>query len=318
VFHASGTGAGADLTLARGNYASMGVAFGLAIMAVALAATLGTLHERSRLSSSAAPTGGIFTLHRTALGTLRDHSFQVLFFSSSLAAMGVTINAALGMHFLTYHARIDASQAFTLYFVAFYAGAVAGVFIWVRVTRWIEKHHVYAVTTLAAAFVVSGGYWLVGEGRPFGTGNSWILVLGNGLVGVLGTAGAVVVPSMMADITAHDELRAGHRRDGIFFGMHCFGQKLSGGFAVFIAGLLVDHFAGLVPGQAEQSATTADRLAMISSLLPAIMLLSAGIIALRYRLTRKVMEFAPRDSAAVPELVQAPQLETAFDAERPL
>jgi Na+/melibiose symporter-like transporter len=103
---------------------------------------------------------------------------------------------------------------------------------------------------------------------------------------------------MMADITAHDELLSGCRRDGVFFGIYCFGQKISGGLAVLIAGVLVDRFAGLVPAQAEQSATTVDRLAMISNLLSAIVLIGAGVVALRYRLTRREVQSIQRELAA--------------------
>jgi Na+/melibiose symporter-like transporter len=212
--------------------------------------------------------------------------------------MAFALNAALAMHFLTYHLRIAASQGFTSYFAAFYAAALVGVLVWVRVTRWIEKHYVYAATTMITAFVMSAGYWLVGEGRPFGTGHVSIVVVGNGLAGFFGIAPAVIGPSMMADITAQDELHTGRRRDGIFFGVYSFCQQLSGGLAVLIAGVLVDRFAGLVPAQAEQSATTVERLAIVSNLLPAVILVAAGVIALRYRLTRSEMQVVQREVAA--------------------
>jgi Na+/melibiose symporter-like transporter len=153
-----------------------------------------------------------------------------------------------------------------------------------------EKHLVYAATTVVTAVVISGGYWLLGEGRPFGTGNVPVLVTLTGLAGFFGIAAAVVAPSMMADITAQDELQSGRRRDGIFFGVYSFGQQLSSGLAVLVAGVLVDRFAAMVPGQADQSAETIERLAMISNLLPAVILAGAAVIALQYDLTHRRME----------------------------
>ncbi len=108
----------------------------------------------------------------------------------------------------------------------------------------------------------------------------------------------MIGPSMMADITAQDELQTGRRREGVFFGIYSFGQQLSAGIAVLIAGVLVDRFAGLVPAQAEQSAATVERLAMISNLLPAALLAAAGVMALRYRLTRQQVESIQRELAA--------------------
>jgi len=42
----------------------------------------------------------------------------------------------------------------------------------------------------------------------------------------------------------------------IFFGLFNFGEQLSGGAAILITGFLIDWFAGLIPGQAQQSAET--------------------------------------------------------------
>ena len=298
VFLPNDTQTGVDSKFAPGGYASMGLAFGAVMIVAGLVATVGTLHERPRLpSSSIAATGGS-RLRRSMLSAFRDPSFRALVSSSALCAMATAINAALAMHFLTYHARIDASRSFTLYFAALYVGAIAGVSIWVRVTRWIEKSHVYAATTLLTALVISSGYWLVGEGRLFGTGHSLVLILMNGVAGFFGSAIAVLVPSMMADVTAYDETRSGRRSDGVFFGIYSFAQQFSSGLAVLVAGLLVDHFAGLVPAQAAQSATTVERLAMISNVLPAVILTGASALALRYRLTRKELQHVHRRPAA--------------------
>lgn len=299
VFFPGESAAGTGPRFEPSAYTSMGIAFGAAIAAVGLAATFGTLHERSRLArSSAGAREG--TLLRTILGALSNRSFRVLVLSSSLSFMAAAINAALAMHFLTYHARITASHAITLYFIAFYTGALTGVLTWVRLTRWLEKHHVFAATTIVTAVVMSAGYWLIGEGRPFGTGAVSIVALCSGLAGFFGIAAAVIVPSMMADITAQDELDTGRRRDGVFFGVYSFGQQISAGLGVLIAGVLVDRFAGLVPAQAAQSATTIERLALISNVLPALILASAGLLALKYRLSRAKVE-----SVVVPAFIDA-------------
>jgi GPH family glycoside/pentoside/hexuronide:cation symporter len=280
-----------DPKFAAGSYASIGLAFGFTMTAVGLLATFGTLTERARLASSTDARGPVLALPRTVVEAFRNPSFRVLVAASAFSTMAAAINAALALHFLTYHARIAANQAVTLYFAAFYVGALAGVLIWVRVARRVEKYIVNAGTLLVTAVVMSGGYWLVGEGRPFGTGNVWVVVLLNGLVGIFGVASAVLAQSMMGDITAQDEQRSGHRRDGTFFGIFSFTQQMSSGVAILVAGVLVDGFAQLVPGQATQSSQTGEHLAVVSSLLPAALLVCAGIVATRYRLTRQ--QFAP-------------------------
>jgi glycoside/pentoside/hexuronide:cation symporter, GPH family len=292
VFFPSSPVDGVDPKFVRGSYESMGLFFGLAMAAAGLGATFGTLHERRRIASSSHSPAGSDGIRRSIVGTLAHRPFRVLIGSSALSFMAMTINAALMLHFLTYHARVPATAPIGLSFGAFYVGALVGVFVWVRVCKWFEKHHLYAATVAVSAVVTSSGYWLVGEGRPLGTGNMSAVAVLTALVGFFGIAGAVVAPSMMADITADDERRTGRRRDGIFFGIYSFGQQFSSGLAVLIAGGLVDRFAGLVPGTAEQSAATSERLAMITSLLPAALLASASLLILKYDLTRAAVNRA--------------------------
>jgi GPH family glycoside/pentoside/hexuronide:cation symporter len=132
------TGSAEDAKFLRGSYAALGLTLGLVMIATALVATIGTLHTRSRL---AAPPAGQAdaTLRRTVATAFRDSSFRVLFASSCLSFMATAINAALAFHFLTYFARID-THGVTVYMTALYCGALAGVVVWLRVSKVIEKH----------------------------------------------------------------------------------------------------------------------------------------------------------------------------------
>jgi glycoside/pentoside/hexuronide:cation symporter, GPH family len=279
------TASSEDAKFLRGSYASLGVTLGLVMIGTALVAAIGTLHTRSRLAGPP-PAQADATLRRTVAAAFRSSSFRVLFASTCLSFMATAINAALAFHYLTYFARVD-TRGVTMYMAALYSGGLAGVVVWHRVSKVIEKHWIYALATITMALVTSSGYWLVGEGRFFGTGAVWVLTIGNALGGFFGAAGVVLAPSMMADITSQDEQHTGRRRDGSFFGIFSLGQQLSGGIAVLLAGVLVDRFAGLVPAQSEQSAATVERIALISNILPAVLLLGAGALALRYRLRRR-------------------------------
>jgi glycoside/pentoside/hexuronide:cation symporter, GPH family len=302
VFFPSVT-SGVDSKFVPERYSFMGLVFGAAITLAGLVATLGTLKERPRLARGMAQTDGGFALRRSILVALRNRSFRVLVWSAALFFLATAINAALTTYFLTYHARVAANEAFTLIIGAFYAGALAGVVVWMHASRRAEKHRVCAAATLMTALVMSSGYWLVGEGRPFGTGNVPVLMIGNALAGFFASAVWVIVPSMLADVAADDERRAGRSREGVFFGIYSLGQQMSGGLAVLVAGALADRFAGLVPGEAGQSAETVDRLAMLSHVLPAIVLVAAGTVVLRYDLTR---QHADRVDAGAPVSASLP------------
>jgi GPH family glycoside/pentoside/hexuronide:cation symporter len=272
--------AGGNRTTLRSGYGEMGVVFGVAMTAVSLAAVVATFRYPRRATSR--PAECRMRLHQTLATLARHRRFRTVVLASSLSLMANAINAALALYFLTYHAGIRDSRAISMYFSAIYAGSLLGVSVWVQLTKRFHKHHVYAFATAATALVMSAGYWLVGAGRPFGVGNVAVVAVASSMAGFFGVAGAVIVPSMIADITGEDERDTGWRRDGTFFGVYSFGQQIAGGLAVIGAGVLVDRFARLAPAQPTQSPETIERLAMLSNLLPAAILVAAAAVALRY------------------------------------
>lgn len=281
--------AGADPKLDYQGYPRMGLTYGAVMTAIGLAATLGTLSWRPFLARKAAEeraTGSMAGFLESVARSLRVPSFRSLFAASSLFFLAVVINFALSIHFLTHHAGITASSALMWFQVAFYTGGLAGVTFWMRVSRRAEKHRVFITGMVSTAVVMLVSYLLIGEGRPLGTGNIPAVLAGHALGGFFGSILWFMPYSMIADIADEDEARTGERREGSFFGMLSIGQQLATGVSVLIAGILVDHFAGLVPGQAEQSATTSHRIALLYGVLPAVITLAACLAAMRYSLVR--------------------------------
>jgi Na+/melibiose symporter-like transporter len=95
------------------------------------------------------------------------------------------------------------------------------------------------------------------------------------------------------------EARTGRRSEGTLFGLQSLAVQLGGSIAVIVSGVLLDHYAGLVPGAEIQSAETARRLGVIYGVVPAVLLAAAGIISLSYRLDRRrVLGFQQLTKAA--------------------
>jgi Na+/melibiose symporter-like transporter len=237
---------------------------------------------------------------------LQDRDFRVLVASAGLFFLASVVNAALAIHFVTYYAGVARSSAMSVFLFAFYAGAVAGVPVWLRLGCRADKHRLYAAGTLATATVVLAAYFAVGEGSPFGTDNLGLLVAGNALAGWFGSASWVLVPSMIADIAARDALRSGQQREGTFFGIYSLTHQASAGAAVLLTGLLVDRFAMLVPGQVEQSAETVRRIGLLFSVLPAGLLAIAAVLIGEYRLTRARVKGLREEAAAADASMPVP------------
>lgn len=279
-------------------YASMGWAFGLAMTALGLIATVGTLSQRQRIK----PSRSVAATDRPSFGAgfllaLRNPTFLVLILSGSLFFLGSVINATTAIHYLTYYAGITASNAIAAFQLAFYIGALLGVLFWLRMARTYEKQRLYLSATIMVALILLAAYWLVGQDHLLGTGNLLALAIGNSIAGFFASALWVLTPSMLADVVDLDALTSGSRREGAFFGIFSFSQQMAASLAILVSGVMVDHFAKLVPGQIDQSAQTIDRLAMIFSFLPAALLLAAAFFIYRYRLTRQELELVQKQLA---------------------
>ena len=217
---------------------------------------------------------------------LRNPAFQALFLSHSLFFLGVVINSSLSLYFLKYYMEIGESAALSMLQVAFHLGAVLGIVVCLQIARRIEKRWLYTGGTVATAVALVGAVSLFGEGHAFGAGASLALVIGHAVAGFLASVLWAVPTSMLADVIDQDELLTGRRREGTYFGLYSFGQQLATGVSLFLTGVLLDRFAGLVPGQAAQSAETVGRIALLYGLLPAALLVVAAGVSLWYRLDR--------------------------------
>jgi len=279
---------GVDPKLNYAGYPMMGLVLGVSMTIVGLIATLGTLSRRPNL-----PTGDeamTFQAPRRylvgAVQSLRNPSFRVLFASFSLFFLGVVINSSLSLHFLTYYVKITASTALSTFQVTLFAGGLVGVAFWLLVSRVVEKHWLYFLASLAIAALMLAALLLLGDGRLFGTGDVRPVIVGHGLVGFFASILWFIPASMIADVTDEDELATGRRREGSFFGILSFGEQLATGLSVFLTGVLLDWFAGLIPAQAQQSGLTVHRIGVLYSVLPAALVLAAAVLMFRYTLTR--------------------------------
>ncbi|MPY88871.1 MAG: hypothetical protein GEU99_13205 [Luteitalea sp.] len=280
-------------------YVAMGLVFGLFMTGAALVTIVGTWSRRSQ-GQPVESTGRAerFRFFAAFATSMKDHAFRTLVTSAALFFLATVINASLAVHYLTYYASIPSSGSFGAFFLAFYTGALVGVPFWVWMNKRVDKHRLYCTAMLITGLIMAAAYWLVGHGRPLGTGNLIPLALGNGLAGYFASALWVIVPSMIADVTEEDELKTSRRRDGTFFGIYSFTQQAAAGVAILATGVLVDLFAGLVPGQVAQSATTIDRLGLLFSQLPALLLIGAALMILPYGLTRERVALVKQELAA--------------------
>lgn len=282
---------GVDPKLNYDRYPRMGVTLGLLMTLLGLIAALGTLSmkHRSEKPTVSTPRLALREIFSSFFRALQIVSFRLMFFSFSLFFLGVVANSALAMHYYTYYAKVSSSAALSAFQAAFYIGGATGVGCWLYVSKLVSKHLLYISATTITALIILGSYFLVGNGNLLGEGNVNALIVGHAFGGFFGSVLWFMPWSMMADITDEDELIRGERREGVLIGMLFFGQQLASGLSVLLTGILVDRYAALIPGQAQQSVLTSERIGILYGIIPAGFILIAALLPLRYRLTPTVV-----------------------------
>jgi Na+/melibiose symporter-like transporter len=277
----------ADAKFEADNYARIGQVFGLVIVAAGLLAVAGTWSCRHLEEGAGGAGRSVRTPLAAAFRSAWAHRpFRRMWLGFTLFFVAVVLNASLAIHYFTWYAAIPDATVIGWVQLAFYAGALAGVLAWVRLARRVEKRPLCLASLLGTSALMAMATLLVGEGRIFGTGNPAPLVAGNLLAG-LWAAGVWVLPgSMLADIADLDQLRGGRRREGLFFGLTNFGEKVGAGVGLLLAGVLLDVFVGLGPAGA-QTPQEALRIGLLYGLAPAVLLVAAAAALAGYDLSRE-------------------------------
>lgn len=273
-------------------YPRIGLVFGVLMTVFGLAAVWGTRQEARDIPASHRPQTvpvheGVWSGIRQSLA---NFNFRVLWFSFLLFFLAVVLNATLAVHFFTWFVKLDRSAVLSSVQSAFYVGALAGVPVWMALSKRLEKAPLYVAGALGTGGVVALAGFLFGEGSLFGTGDAVPLIAGHAIAGAVASSMWILPASMIADIVDDDELKYGIRREGLFFGVLNFGEKIAAGAAVLLSGLLLNFYVGLAPGSATQSPQVVSRIGVSFGLVPALILFLSALLVLPYRLRQGEVE----------------------------
>ena len=280
------TADGSEPKLHYAGYPRLGLVFGCVITVTALAGYFGTLRYRTYGSADAPPSPAthFFSGFRLAM---RNPAFRSIWLAVVLFFMAVVLNATLAIQYFTWYARIQGGGNLSSIQTCFYVGALIGVFVWIAVARRVEKRTLFLLATFVAAALLASAFLLIGAGRPFGTGNPLPLLAGHSLGGLFASAVWVIPASMVADVADADSLATGLRREGIFYGIVNFGEKIAAGGALLMAGALL-HLFGLSRGSTP-APSAIPYLGVLYGLVPAVILTIAALFILPYRLNRRAV-----------------------------
>lgn len=290
---------GSEPKLHYAGYPRMGLAFGALMTLSGLIGTLGTLGYRTSGSGKDGSGPSFFSGFWISM---QNRSFRSIWFSTTIFFLAVVLNFSMAIHYFTWYAHISRSEILSLIQTCFYAGALGGVVLWMSLARRTEKRTLYIMATAASATLLLMATLLIGTGRPLGVGHPFPLILGHVVGGIFASAVWVVPASMIADVADTDELTTGRRREGIYFGIMNFGEKIAAGGALALAGILLAVFRKLSPGDAfgtpGHPPAAVPYVGLLYGAVPAVLLVVALFLILPYRLNRRAVHDLQQQLAA--------------------
>ena len=148
--------------------------------------------------------------------------------------------------------------------------------LWIKMSRHFGKKSIWLWTITGKIVLFAMLYFLRDGGFP-------TMLTASIAFGLLNGCGAVVGPSLKADVVDWDEAETGERKEGSYFAAWNFVQKSAGGMAVWAIGVML-AMTGFIPNEV-QSEKTLSGIILLTSTAPCLMHILALMMMLRFSLS---------------------------------
>lgn len=214
--------------------------------------------------------------------TLRDRNFLVLAGTAVLIFCSILLVDTLGFFLSVYHVfggnLTEAAFFKGIGGTTFHVVGIACIPVMTWLAKKVGKRRAFEYCTLSIAV---GG---VMKFFFFVPGASWLIVIPNfflapGLVAVL-----VLLPSLMADVAAHDEQKSGHARQGMYAASLNWVNKLSISAVAAVSGFILIAAGWVQDAGVDQAPGTFEKMRWVFSLGTILLALSASALLRCYNL----------------------------------
>jgi GPH family glycoside/pentoside/hexuronide:cation symporter len=177
---------------------------------------------------------------------------------------------------------LDAEDVFTIYIVILQLTAFAFLGFWSWFSGKYGKKWAYSAGAGLWALVMFG-FFLMPQGVAW---PMYILIFFAGI----GVSVAYLLPwSMLPDVVEYDELQTGQRREGVYYGLFVFLQKLGLSLGLALSNFILEAAGYINPDVAGEAVAQPDSvlfvLRLFVSFIPAFLLLLSLPIAVSYPIT---------------------------------
>jgi glycoside/pentoside/hexuronide:cation symporter, GPH family len=214
-----------------------------------------------------APAPRVSFWHGTRL-ILRNRYMRRLLFADLLIGIPGGVMASMFIFYL--RDVIGAGEWTSAIMISTTAITVAGVPIWLWLSRRLSKHRTFCISAFLAGVNVALFLAL-----DYGDVLAFAILLNIG--GIIYAGHAMLIRSMAADIVDSDNLESGGQRTGLFYSLITTTSKVSGALAIGITYPLLGLF-GFDPSAATQTDQAVSAIRYIFTLLPALAFVSAAAV----------------------------------------
>lgn len=298
-----------EFPLGQKNVAAYGpyaITVAVIMFASILASTLGTHNQIPFLRKPPRTSPGLKAIVGQIVVTLTNRNFVVLALSGMIFGVSNGLGSGLQLYFTTYLWELPTNMQAVVLFGGIFA-SIAGVVAAPIFAKRFGKKQTCITLFFLSIFLSAGpiALRLFDLMPPNGSAALvWILTLDRAVAGGLGIMGFIIVSSMIADIVEESEVKTGRRSEGLLMAADTFLQKVAGGVATMIPGLLLTLVAfptNVTPGNPPAQIMT---LAWIYLPITVGLNLCSTSLIFFYRIDRKQHEENLRklaESAAIAE-----------------
>jgi GPH family glycoside/pentoside/hexuronide:cation symporter len=230
-----------------------------------------------------------------------NSSFMALLFARCVFSFGYNVVGVMGGYMQTYYVfggdiKAAAPVAAAIGSSFHVAGIVMSLFVYPRIERLIGKRRTLQLACLVLVVDCVAKYWLYQPGR------AWLPLVVIVMNGIASSGVSLMCMAMLGDIADQDEHRTGLRREGLFFALLAWFEKVGNSLGSFLTGFIL-LWIGFDAKLGAQLPGTLALMKWSYIIFPALGALAALYCVSRYRLNQDEVyrikdELARRRAAA--------------------
>ena len=254
----------------RASWSTTALIFGIFAMIVVL---FTALTVRNKPATNSAPV--TMPIFKGIKHCLSNRPFRLFMLISAIVSVSFALMTTLLPYYLIYQLGMESELSFVM--LVLLVTVVLFIFPVKKIADRIGKAKTYGIGLGLSSLVFIAAFFLPNEPTP--------LIYAVAFLAGVGLTGQYVFPaSMVPDVVEYDEKMTGQRREGIFFGIWAMIGKVTGAFAIALAGWSLTWF-GYQEGAA-QSAETLLGIRLFFAIVPAVLFIISIPMLIKYPITK--------------------------------